>query len=210
VRNLLAFEKFLEALSYSHGELINHTNIGRECGVSTKTVMSYFQILVDSMMGHFVLPYHRSSSRRTVSQSPKFYLFDVGLANFLVHRQVTALKGREAGRALEHLIFCELNAYQSYHRTRQKVRFWRTHAGHEVDFIIGDAQFAIEVKISDHVRKEDLKGLLMFLKEYPQSTAIVVSNDPRPRLLKLDGKEVNILPVEMFLEKLWAGDLNAA
>ena len=42
VRNIPAFSLFLDAASYTHGELLNYTNISRECGVSSKTVKEYF------------------------------------------------------------------------------------------------------------------------------------------------------------------------
>ena len=53
-RNIPAFSRFFDAMGYSHGELINFSNIARDCGVDSKTVREYYQILVDSLLGRFV------------------------------------------------------------------------------------------------------------------------------------------------------------
>lgn len=77
-RNVPAFSRFFEAVGYSHGELVNCTNIARDCGVDAKTVKEYFQILCDTLLGRFVPPYKKRQERQVISKAPKFYLFDVG------------------------------------------------------------------------------------------------------------------------------------
>ena len=37
IRNLPAFARFLDAVAYSHGGLINYANIARDCAVDAKT-----------------------------------------------------------------------------------------------------------------------------------------------------------------------------
>jgi predicted AAA+ superfamily ATPase len=44
-RNIHAFNRFLEAASFSQGEVLNVTLVARECTVHRKVVESYFQIL---------------------------------------------------------------------------------------------------------------------------------------------------------------------
>jgi len=53
-RNIPAFSRFFEAIGYAHSSLVNYTNIARECGVSSKTVKEYYQILegFDICYGH--------------------------------------------------------------------------------------------------------------------------------------------------------------
>ena len=83
---------------------------------------------------------------------------------------------------------------------------WRTKTGLEVDFIIGDAALAIEVKISKQVHQQDLKGLVAFCEEHPRTKAIVVSQDMRPRNLVINPETtIHILPWAVFLTQLWHG-----
>ena len=56
-RNVAAFSRFFDALSFCHGELLNYSNVARDCGVDSKTVREYFQILVDTLLGVFVEPF---------------------------------------------------------------------------------------------------------------------------------------------------------
>src|SRR4030043_2268016 len=79
-RNVPAFSRFFDAMAYSHGELTNYSNIARDCGVDSKTVREYYQILVDTLMGRFVEPFKRRQDRQIISKAAKFYLFDVGVA----------------------------------------------------------------------------------------------------------------------------------
>jgi predicted AAA+ superfamily ATPase len=54
VRNLRAFLKFLDVMAYSQGEMINFSNIARDCAVDAKTIKAYFEILQDMLLGTFV------------------------------------------------------------------------------------------------------------------------------------------------------------
>ena len=46
-RNIPAFCRFFDAMGFSHGELTNFSNIARVCGVDSKSVKEYYQILVE-------------------------------------------------------------------------------------------------------------------------------------------------------------------
>lgn len=204
VRDLPDFARFLDAIGFSHGEMINHTNIARDVGVSAYTVKEYFQILVDTLLGYYVFPFKKHVKRDIISSVPKFYLFDIGVANFLGKKAIVSLKGPEAGRALEHFIFLELVAYRAYAEKRFDINYWRTKTGLEVDFIVDG--LPIEVKISETVRDTELKGLRAFCEEHQPKQAYVVSLDPRPRRIS---NQILILPCEEFLRRLWAGEIIA-
>lgn len=204
VRNLASFARFLDSMGFHNGELIKYTNIARDCGVDAKTVQGYFQILVDTLLGYYLLPYAETVTRNILRETPKFYLFDVGVANYLARRTIGILKGAEAGASFEHLIFMELIAYKNMTDKRFDLSYWRTKTGLEVDFILGKAELAIEVKISSHVERSDIKGLIAFCQEYPGAQGIVVSQDTQPRRLTIsDTIKIDILPWRVFLERLW-------
>lgn len=202
-RNVPAFSRFLDAVGYGHGELTNFSNIARDCGVDSKTVREYYQILEDTLMGRFVRPYSRGPGRQEITKASKFYLFDVGVAGFLSKRVLLEERGPAFGKALEHLILMEIAAYLSYSGHDAEIRFWRTKTGHEVDFVLGDGGTAIEVKGAGRVDDRELRSLNAFREEFGPSQALVVSNEPAPR--KAGGME--ILPWKTFLSRLWEGGL---
>lgn len=202
IRNLTAFSRFLEAAAFSNGEMVNYTNIAAECGVSSPTIREYFQILEDTLLGNF-LPSYQKRPKRRVILSPKFYYFDLGIANYLLKRKSIQLGSESFGSAFEHFIFQEIKAHSSYSGINYPLSFWRTTSQIEVDFILGEHEVAIEVKSTEQVNNRHLRGLKSFAEDYEVKSLILVSNDPFPRRIG----NIEAMPWEMFLNKLWDGDI---
>jgi len=199
-RNLNTFTRFLEVAALSNGEILNYNNISLECGVSAPTVKEYFSILEETLIAYIIPAFTRNVKRRVI-QSPKFYYFDVGIANFLLKRTSVNPGSPEFGHAFEHLIMQEIIAYIGYFRPLQNLSYWRTSSGYEVDVIIGNAEVAIEIKSSDEVQSHHTKGLKAFSEEFPNCRLIVVSLDKYARRLN----NVEVYPALEFLSMLWNG-----
>jgi uncharacterized protein len=202
-RNIAAFSRFFDAVGYSHGELTNYTNIARDAGVDAKTVKEYYQILVDTLLGAFVEPFKRRQSRQVITATPKFYLFDVGVAGTLTRREIVEERGEQFGQAFEHFIFMELHAHRSHSELEYPIYFWRTKSGMEVDFVLGDAEVAIEVKGgAGRVAGKDLKALAAFAEEFNPRHALVVCNEKEERAIG----SLRVVPWRTFLQRLWGGE----
>jgi uncharacterized protein len=198
-RNIPAFSRFFDAMGYSHGELTNYANIARDCGVDAKTVKEYYQILVDTLLGIMIEPYKKRKDRNVIIRAGKFYLFDVGVAGAITHRQIPQKKGELFGKAIEHFILMELLAHRAYKELHYDVNFWRTKSALEVDFILGQGEVAIEVKGTSRVDNADLRSLKTFLREYRPARAFVVCNEGAPRA----HEDIHIFPWRDFLKMLW-------
>lgn len=199
IRNINAFAQFLEAAAFSNGEMVNYSNIASECGVSYHTVKDYFQILNDTLIGRFVPSYQKKPKRRVIL-APKFYYFDIGIANHLLKRGKIEIGSESFGNAFEHFIYQELYAHSHYSDQQYPIAYWRTTSQIEVDFILGDHEVAIEVKGTENVQSRHIKGLKSFSEEYKVKKLIVVSNDPYERKMG----DILVMPWKIFLEKLWA------
>lgn len=199
VRNIPAFSRFFEAVGYSHGELTNYSNIARDCGVDSKTVREYYQILVDTLLAIRLEPFKKRQSRQVIISAPKFYLFDVGIAGILARRYIEDKKGEGFGKAFEHFMLMEITAYRSYSELDFDINFWRTKSGMEVDFVLGKGEVAIEIKGSSSVDKRDMKPMMAFIKEYSPRKAIIVCNEREKRA----HSKIQILPWRDFLDELW-------
>lgn len=198
VRNLGSFQRFLEVAALTNGEMINNNNIAQDCGVSATTVSSYFDILEDTLIGYRIPAFRKVMKRRLVG-TPRFYYFDVGVANHLLHRKELTRGTTEYGHAFEHLMVQELYAYLHYRHSEEELTYWRTYTGIEVDAVIGDARVAIEIKSVEEVMPKHLKGLKAFGEEHPQSRLIIVSLDPINRRIG----EVECIYVLDFFKMLW-------
>ena len=202
LRDAGTFARFLEAAALTNGEMVNYTNIASDCGVSATTVKEYFQIMEDTLVGRYLPSFQKRPKRRVVT-APKFYLFDVGIANNLLSRGRIEQGTELFGKAFEHFIYQEIYAHSRYSENEYPVYYWRTASQLEIDFVLGDHEVAIEVKATEQASERHLRGLKAFAEEYTVKKAILISNDPLPRLVG----NILILPWKVFLERLWGGEI---
>ncbi len=206
VRNVPVFSRFLDVAALSDTDLVNYSNIARDCGVSSPTVQSYFEILVDTLVGRWLPAYTKRPKRRVIGAS-KFFFADIGVVNQLAKRGTVARGGELYGKALENWVFHELTAAIAYSESESELSYWRLASGIEVDFVIDQVRIAIEVKASANITGDHLKGLRAIREDHPRvQRRIVVCLEPRRRKLD-DG--IEILPVSAFLDELQSGGLLA-
>jgi len=202
LRDAGTFARFLEAAALTNGEMVNYANIASDCGVSATTVKEYFQIMEDTLIGRYLPSFQKRPKRRVIT-APKFYLFDVGIANNLLGRGRIEQGTELFGKAFEHFIYQEIYAHSRYSENEYPIYYWRTASQLEIDFVLGDHEVAIEVKATEQATDRHLHGLKAFAQEYTVKKAILISNDPLPRLVG----NILILPWKIFLERLWAGEI---
>jgi uncharacterized protein len=200
-RNLPAFSRVLEVAALCQAEQTDFTAVSNDAQVPRTTVHEYFQILEDTLILHKLAPLAEVKSRKPVATS-KYYFFDWGVARAL--QQVGSVKTKSPlfGKAFESFIFHELKSFTDYHHI-QGLKYWRTHAGDEVDFILGN-EIAIEVKGKDNVVPKDLKGLLKLKDEVKFKKYIFIYLGENRRMDSSKG--IHILNYQNFLERLWAGE----
>jgi predicted AAA+ superfamily ATPase len=202
VRNLGAFSRFLESISFSHGSVLNLSGVARECQVSRVTAAGYLEVIEDLLLA-FRLPVFSRRAKRVLTEHPKFYWFDAGV--FRAVRPAGPLDRPEEmeGAALEGLVAQHLRAWIDYGETEVALHFWRTKSGNEVDFVLygRDGFWALEVKNRARVFPGDLRGLQAFREDYPMArTALLYRGRAR---LKVGG--ILCLPCEEFLAGLRPG-----
>jgi len=204
VRGVEPFSRFLTAAALCCGEQVVFDRLAADAAVPPRTVREYFQVLEDTLTGFLLRPFRARRPRRKPVARAKFYLFDPGVANALAGVTHVRPGSPAFGRALEHLIFCELRAWQAYHRDHRGLTYWRTADGSEVDFVAGDAA-AIEVKATGAVTGRDLTGLRRIAEEATWQRRIVVCTESAARVVA----GIEIVPVREFLHRLWNGDVIA-
>lgn len=202
VRQLSSFNRFLDVAAQCDGEMINYTNIAQDCGVSAVTIKEYFNILEQTLIGYMIPAFTLTKKRRAIT-TRKFYYFDIGVVNHLLNRSNLQPGSIDFGHAFEHFMIQEIIAYLSYYEKKEKLSYWRTAGGYEVDAIIGDARVAIEFKSSDEVQSKHTKGLKAFEEDFPEARKIIVSLDRNKRILN----GIEVIPATEFLKMLWNGEI---
>jgi predicted AAA+ superfamily ATPase len=199
VRNAGDFARFLETMSFSHASVLNITNIARDAQINRKTVENYLHILEDLLL-RFRIEVFVKRAKRGLASHPKFYFFDTGV--FRVNRPIGPLDSASElnGLALEGLVAQHLRAWCDYSRGAHHLYYWQTRSRVEVDLVVyGESGlYAIEVKNSERVKPEDLRGLKAFAEDYPSCQRYLLYRG-KDRLL-VDG--VLCMPCEEFLPAL--------
>jgi predicted AAA+ superfamily ATPase len=157
VRNVQPFVRFLSVAGQLNGQIVNGHNIAREAAVPRATVDTYFSILNDTLLGHF-LPAWRPGVKVREHFHPKFYWFDSGVARAAAGLLRDHAERVWLGTALETLIYHELRVYNEVTRKMRPISYYRTPAGVEIDFIVETRKrqsgskpkvIAIEAKLSE-------------------------------------------------------------
>jgi len=203
VRRIEPFLRFLEVAAQSNGQLINHSKIARDAGASdAKAVERYFEILVDTLIGFHLEPYHASIRKRQTAKA-KFYFFDPGVKRALEGQLSIPIQPRTPpfGHAFEHFLMLEIHRYRDYFRREEKFSYLRTKDDVEVDLIIErprQKKIVIEIKSSDRVDEVEILRLKALKKDLAPCDFWVASREKHPRMI--EGFE--ILPWQQVLRNL--------
>ncbi|MDC0358247.1 AAA family ATPase [Oligoflexia bacterium] len=127
-RNIGNFSRFLEIAARNNAQTVNSTNVSRDAQVARQTVDSYYDILIDTLVGFRLPAWKKKSATRQRSLS-KFYFFDAGVARALSERLPYPPTHEELGPLFETFIIQELKAYLAYTNKHYPLHYWSKHVG---------------------------------------------------------------------------------
>jgi predicted AAA+ superfamily ATPase len=199
VRNMGAFQQFLELAALESGGVVNLTNVSRESGVPVATLRTFYQVLEDTFVGYRI-PAYGAASRKRVLTTPRFLFFDNGVRNAAARLRLGAdLLKTQIGLLLENWVGQELMHRCLYAGRSYRLSFWRTVHGAEVDFVLEtpDEIIPIEVKATHSPTEADGRHLKLFLATYPERArrGFIVCRCPAPRRLT---EQIEAVPWEML------------
>jgi len=213
VRRVPPFVRFLSLAGQFNGQMVNLQNIAREAGVSRSTVDTYFSILMDTLLGHF-LPAWRPGLKVREAAHPKFYWFDPGVARAAAGWLRDPADRVWLGAALETLVYHELRVYNEVSRKLRPLFFYRTPAGVEVDFIIETARrqwdspphvVAVEVKRAERWERVWEKHLRSLIENPGLIIDRLIGVYCGSRIYEFDN--LTVFPLEDFVTALFAGEI---
>jgi uncharacterized protein len=167
------FGRFVQLVGALTAQEINHSQLGRELGVTAQTAQRWLATLRATFQWYEVPAYHGNAIKR-LSAKPKGYLSDTGLACSLQSMSSPkVLSGHPmAGALFETAVIAEIRKLCGSLATQPSVYHWRSHAGAEVDLVLErDGTFyPIEVKMGSHPSRRDARGIAAFVATYPKLT----------------------------------------
>lgn len=171
VGNLSDFQRFLLALAAQTAQLLNVSALSRDLGIAVNTVKAWLSLLEASFQIVLLKPYYVNLGKRLV-KTPKLYFLDAALPAYLAGLvdPKHALQGPMGGPLFENAVFAELYRAFVHRGESSKIFFWRTAAGHEVDFILdfGTHLVPIETKLTATPTPAIAANLTAFAELFPQ------------------------------------------
>jgi len=213
VRQVPPFLRFLSVAGLLNGQTVNASNVSREAAVPRVSVDAYFEILVDTLLGHF-LPAWQPGLKVRERIHPKFYWFDPGVARMAAGLGSDSVDGSWKGFALETLLFHELRVYNEVSAKHRALSYYHTASNTEIDFIIETrkrtssakpAVVCVEVKSAtrwDRSWDRAMRDLAVSGRVKIDGLYGVYRGDRR-----LHFDDIHILPVDDFLASLHRGDV---
>lgn len=174
VRNKSSFLKMVSILAGELGGVLNKDLLAGMIGSSRMTVDNFLSYLEGSFVLRILPPFFKRPHKEIV-KSPKVYFFDLGLRNMLIKNFTPFDLRPDKGELLENFVLNRINENLS---PVEKVNYWRTKVGAEMDFVIskaGRVEKAIEVKAQKMKILELTPSIRSFLEIYKPKEMLLVN-----------------------------------
>lgn len=171
IENVSGFNRLVSLLSHHTGDLVNILEISSTLGIHRNTIEKYIYILEETFVFKRVRPFF-TNIRKELSKMPKVYAMDNGIRNAMVNNFSPIELRPDNGKLIETLVWSELIKSSD---DPDSIRYWRTQAGSEVDFIVNT--LPIEVKYSNFKSPKIQRSLKHYIEQYKPGNVIVVTKD---------------------------------
>lgn len=183
VGNLHLFQKFIGLCAGRIGQLLNWSELSRDCGVTLKTAQSWISILEASYLVFLLQPHHKNFGKRLV-KSPKLYFYDTGLVCSILRIKSTdeLMNHYLKGSLFESFVISDIKKRFLHRGIREDLYFWRDKQGLEIDCLLPQTPLTpIEIKSSHTLNNQFFSGLSKWSK--------IANFDPRNGYLIYGGDE---------------------
>ena len=159
VGDLDVFMHFLKAVAARTGQLLNYSDLARDCAVSLNTARNWMAVLQASHQVFLLPAWHTNLSKRLYT-TPKLHFLDTGLCAYLTEwsSPETLSAGAMSGAILESFVVSEV-LKSWWHRGKDPALYhYRDKDGREIDLVIAhDGRLhSIEVKKAATVHPDDV------------------------------------------------------
>ena len=195
-----AFNKMLNLLAINPGKLINYDKLASSSDISLPTLKKYLWYAKKTFILRELSPYFKNKKKEIV-KSPKMYFFDVGLISFIAGNFGNVTSWPSSSFIFENIILNMLKEKLAW--TNNKIRFWRTKGGSEVDFVVSSKAdteiIPVEVKFSDIKKPKIGKSLHSFIEKYDPDRTFIV-NKSLDKEIKIKNTKIKFITLAKFIQ----------
>ncbi len=171
--------KLLKAVAAAYGNAVKYETLSVNSGLKYNDVREILPLLKDSFVISVIPPYYNNLSNE-LRKNPKIYFADYGLRNHLLEN----FENVDFDAMYENFVSNELS--RSY-----KVRYWRTTAKTEVDFVIEHKSEIIPIEVKTHPKLT--YSFRSFINHYRPSKAFMLCLNDISKT-KIDSCDVYTVP----------------
>jgi len=168
------FTRLFKIMADQSGKLVNYSEIASTLGMSQLTIKNYLWYCEKTFTLEKITPYFQNL-RKEITKSPLYYYKDLGMRNYSLGCFGNINANQNVGFLFQNLIFLLLS--ERMLSTSEKLHFWRSKDGAEVDFVtsIGNKLTPIEVKAKSLQKPEVSRSLKGFIERYKPEKALIVN-----------------------------------
>ena len=188
VGDLATFQRFVALCAGRTAQLLNHSSLASDCGISQPTARAWLGILETSFLVFRLPPLH-SNLRKRLVKMPKLHFYDTGLVCWLLGiRTPEQLRLHPLrGSIFETWVVSEIAKHRANHGKTIDLSFYRDRNGAEVDLIVDrpNAMTLVEVKSSETASSSLFDGSKRVRRRLAQPTGpcsvVVVYGGDQPQ-----------------------------
>jgi predicted AAA+ superfamily ATPase len=169
------------------GQLLNHSSLASDCGISQPTAKAWLSVLEASFIA-FRLPAFHSNHRKRLVKMPKLHFHDTGLACWLLGiRSAEQLRSHPLrGAIFETWVVSEVLKHRTNRGLGGGLSFYRDKDGIEADLVVDDAGKLVAIEA-----KSAATAARSFFDESARVRALLGADDrPVESLIVYGGDEV--------------------
>lgn len=162
VQNETAFYKLFQLLASQTGNLINVNELSSSLQIKNETVDNYLTILRKCFHISLIKPYF-NNLRKELTKMQKVYILDTGMRNCLVNNFQPIAQRPDKGELWENTVFKLLSEIND----SDEIKYWRTTAGNEVDFVLAQNEHTVAVEAKFNKLQVKPVKYKVFTSNYP-------------------------------------------
>ena len=190
ITDITKFRTILGLLANQTGSLISYNSLTADSQTYFKQIKHYLSILEETFIISLLRPFFTNKTTE-LKKNPKIYFIDTGFRNHILNNFNELSLRPDGGGIIENAVFTQLKISQP-----DNLKYWRTLAKAEVDFIveIGNEIIPIEVKYSYLKVAKVSRGFRNFLLQYRPKRALVLTKGFWGEL-KIESSLLKFIPV---------------
>ncbi len=163
--------KLIQALALQIGNLINYNELSSTTGFNYKDLLKHLNILEKTFICVRSRPYY-TNKRTELVKSPKMFFLDNGFRNISIKNFQDIKNRQDKGSLYENFVASELA------KAEREIKYWRTKAKAEVDFVVENDGNVIPLEIKSGLKMPKFtKSFSSFLDRYNPKKGLILSEN---------------------------------